>query len=134
MHNGEFDLHDHHKARFELRSWSGESIHANTAKTTFQCNEARIEVHETHFVMWNFLWNQKPLVYMDTWMLIGLIMFQIGNQLVVSCSWSNKKQPIVALSNMKAEYRNIVMWNSLVTKTIFRFGIVSGYSYYHLLW
>jgi hypothetical protein len=53
---------------------------------------------------------------------------------VVSCSWSNKKQPIVALSNMKAEYRNIVMWNSLVTKTIFRFGIVSGYSYYHLLW
>jgi hypothetical protein len=46
---------------------------------------------------------------MDTWMLIGLIMFQIGNQLVVSCSWSNKKQPIVALSNMKAEYRNIVM-------------------------
>jgi hypothetical protein len=42
---GEFDLHDHHKARFELCNWSGESIHANTTKATFACNEAHIEVH-----------------------------------------------------------------------------------------
>jgi hypothetical protein len=26
MNSGEFDLHDHHKARFELCSWIGESI------------------------------------------------------------------------------------------------------------
>jgi hypothetical protein len=24
MHSGEFDLHDHHKAKYELCSWSGE--------------------------------------------------------------------------------------------------------------
>jgi len=36
-HSGEFDLHDHHKARFELCSWSGESIHANTTEATFGC-------------------------------------------------------------------------------------------------
>ncbi len=42
-------------------------------------------------------------------MLFGLTMFLIGNQLVISCSWSSKKQPTVALLNMKAEYRNIVM-------------------------
>ncbi len=46
MHNGEFDLHDRHKAKFELCSWNGESIHANTTKATFGCNEAHIEVHK----------------------------------------------------------------------------------------
>jgi hypothetical protein len=55
MHNGEFDLHDHHKARFELCSWSGKSIHAKTTKATFGCNEAHIEVHKTYFAVWNFL-------------------------------------------------------------------------------
>jgi hypothetical protein len=55
MHSGEFDLHDHHKARFELCDWNGELIHANTTKATFGCNEVHIEVHETHFIMWNFL-------------------------------------------------------------------------------
>jgi len=54
-HSGEFDLHDHHKAIFELCSWNGESIHANTTKATFGCNEAHIEVHKTYFVMHNFL-------------------------------------------------------------------------------
>ncbi len=47
MHNGEFDLRDHHKARFELCSWSGEPIHENTTKATFGCSEAHIEVHKT---------------------------------------------------------------------------------------
>jgi hypothetical protein len=45
-HSGEFDLHDHHKTRFELCSWNGESIHANTVKATFGCNEAHTEVHK----------------------------------------------------------------------------------------
>jgi hypothetical protein len=52
--------------------------------------------------------------YMDTRMLIRLAMFQIKDQPVVSCfffrsgvvSWSNKKQPIVTLSNMKAKYKS----------------------------
>jgi hypothetical protein len=52
---GNFDLHDHHKARFELCSWSGESIHANTMKATFGCSEAHIEVHKTYIIVWNFL-------------------------------------------------------------------------------
>jgi hypothetical protein len=51
----EFDLHDHHKAKFELCSWSGELIHANTTKATFGCSEAHIEVHKTYFVVWKFL-------------------------------------------------------------------------------
>jgi hypothetical protein len=54
-HSGEFDLDDHHKAIFELCSWNGESIHANTMKATFRCCEAHIEVYKTYFVMWNFL-------------------------------------------------------------------------------
>ncbi len=54
-HSGEFDLHDHHKARFELCNWSGESIRANTTKATFGCSEAHTEVHKTYFVVWNFL-------------------------------------------------------------------------------
>ncbi len=83
MQSGEFDLHDHHKARFELCSWSGESIHANTTKATFGCSEAHIEIHKTYFAMWNFLWSQEPI--MSTWMLIGLAMFQIKYELVVSC-------------------------------------------------
>jgi hypothetical protein len=57
MHSGEFDLHDHHKAKFELCSWSGESIHVNTTKSTFGCSEVHIEVHKTYFAMWNFLWS-----------------------------------------------------------------------------
>jgi len=52
---GSFDLHDHHKVKFELCNWSGESIHANTMKTTFGCNETHIEVHKIYFVVWNFL-------------------------------------------------------------------------------
>ncbi len=47
MHNGEFDLHDHHKAKFELYSWNGESTHANTMKDTIECSETHIEVHKT---------------------------------------------------------------------------------------
>jgi hypothetical protein len=54
-HYGEFDLHDHHKAKFELCSWSGESIHANTTKATFGCSEAHTKVHKTYFAVWNFL-------------------------------------------------------------------------------
>jgi histone deacetylase 1/2 len=49
---------------------------------------------------------------MDRQMLIMLAIFQIEDQLVVSCffgsgnaSWSNKKQPIVALSSMTVEYK-----------------------------
>ncbi len=55
MHSGEFDLRDHHKVIFELCNWSGESIHANTMKATFGCNEVHIIIHKTHFIMWNFL-------------------------------------------------------------------------------
>jgi hypothetical protein len=55
MHSGEFDLHDHHKAKLELCSWSGESIHANTMKLTFGCSEAHTEVHKTYFAVWNLL-------------------------------------------------------------------------------
>jgi len=54
--------------------------------------------------------------YMDTRMLIRLIMFQIENQLVVSffwgsgaVSWNSKKQPTFALSSTEAEYRNVVI-------------------------
>jgi hypothetical protein len=55
--------------------------------------------------------------YMDTRILIGLTMFQIENQLVVSCfffgsdvvSYSSKKQPTIALSNTEAEYRGITI-------------------------
>ncbi len=54
MHSGEFDLHDQHKAKFELCSRSGESIHANT-KATFGRSEVHIKVHKTYFVVWNFL-------------------------------------------------------------------------------
>jgi hypothetical protein len=54
-HSGEFDLHDHHKANFELFNWNNESIHANTTKVTFGCSEAHIEVHKTNFVLWNSL-------------------------------------------------------------------------------
>jgi hypothetical protein len=49
---------------------------------------------------------------MDTWMLIGLAMFQIENQPVVSfffgsgaISSSSIKQPTIALSSTEAEYR-----------------------------
>jgi hypothetical protein len=55
MHGEEFDLHDHHKAKFELCNWSGESNHANTTKATFGCSEVHIEVHKTYFIVWNFL-------------------------------------------------------------------------------
>jgi len=48
MHSGEFNLHDHHKARFE-------SIHANTTKATFGCSEAHIKIQKTYFAVWNFL-------------------------------------------------------------------------------
>jgi hypothetical protein len=65
MHNGEFDLHDHHKAIFELCNWNGKSIHANTTKATFGCSEPHTEVHKTYLVMWNFLWNQEPVT--STW-------------------------------------------------------------------
>ncbi len=54
-HSGGFDLHDHHKAIFELCGWSDESIHANTTKATFGCSEAHIEVHKTYLALWNFL-------------------------------------------------------------------------------
>jgi len=57
LYSGEFDLHDHHKARFELCSWSGKSIHANTTETTFGCSEVHTEVHKTYFVVWNFFGN-----------------------------------------------------------------------------
>jgi hypothetical protein len=40
---------------YVIGSWSGESIHANTTKTTFGCSEAHTEVHKTDFVVWNFL-------------------------------------------------------------------------------
>jgi hypothetical protein len=55
MHSGEFDLHDHHKAKFELCNWSGKSIHVNTTKATFGCSEAHTEVHKTYLAVWNFL-------------------------------------------------------------------------------
>jgi hypothetical protein len=55
MHSGEFDLHDYHKAIFELCNWSGESIHVNTTKVTFGCSEAHTEVHKTYITVWNFL-------------------------------------------------------------------------------
>ncbi len=55
MHSRDFDLHDHHKARFELCSWIGESIHANTTKATFGCSEVHTEIHKTYFALWNFL-------------------------------------------------------------------------------
>jgi hypothetical protein len=55
MHSGEFDLHDHHKAKFELCSWNGESLSVNTMKATFGYNEAHIKIHKTHFEVWNFL-------------------------------------------------------------------------------
>jgi hypothetical protein len=48
-------IHDHHKASFELCSWSGESIHANTTKATFGCSEAHTEVHKTYLAVRNFL-------------------------------------------------------------------------------
>ncbi len=64
-HSGEFDLHDHHKAKFELCNWSGESIHANTTKATFGCSEAHTEIHKTYFVVWNFLRSQEPIT--STW-------------------------------------------------------------------
>jgi hypothetical protein len=51
MHSGEFYLHDHHKAIFELCSWSGESNHANTTKARFGCNDAHIKVRKTYFVV-----------------------------------------------------------------------------------
>jgi hypothetical protein len=40
---------------FELCSWSGESIHANTTKATFGCSEAHTEVHKAYLAVWNFL-------------------------------------------------------------------------------
>jgi len=55
MHSEEFDLHDHHKAKFTFCNWNGESIHENTTKATFGCIEAHTEVHKTHFVVWIFL-------------------------------------------------------------------------------
>jgi hypothetical protein len=55
MHSGEFDLHDHHKAGFELCNLNGGLIRANTMKAIFGCNEAHIEIHKTHFAMWNSL-------------------------------------------------------------------------------
>ncbi len=84
-HGGEFDLHDHHKVKFELCSWSAESIHANTTKATFGWSETQTKVHKTHFAMWIFMKLIASYKYIDTWMLIGLTMFQIGDQLVVSC-------------------------------------------------
>ncbi len=76
MHSGEFDLHDHHKARFELCSWSGESIHANTTKATFGCSEAHIEVHKKiHYSVEFFMKPRASYKYIDTRMLIGLAMF-----------------------------------------------------------
>jgi hypothetical protein len=59
-------------------------------------------------------------------------MFSFGSGVV---NWSNKKQPIIALSNTKAKYRGvtIVACEVICIKTTFRFGIVSGCSYCHLL-
>jgi hypothetical protein len=53
-------------------------------KTTFGCNEVHIEVHKTSFVEF-FMKLRANYKYMDTWMLIRLSMFQIEDQLVVSC-------------------------------------------------
>jgi hypothetical protein len=55
MHSGEFDLHAHHKVRFELCNWNGGSIHANITKAIFGCNEAHIEAYKTYFATWNLL-------------------------------------------------------------------------------
>ncbi len=55
-------------------------------KTTFGCSEAHTEVHKTYFVVWNFFMKPKAgYKNMDMQMLIGLAMFQIEGQLVVSC-------------------------------------------------
>ncbi len=55
-------------------------------KATFEYNEAHIEVHKTYLVMWNYFMKPKASYkYMDAWMLIGLVVFQIEDQLVVSC-------------------------------------------------
>jgi len=73
IHSGEFDLHDHHKAKFELCNWSGKSIHANTTKARFGCS---VEF---------FMKPRASYKYMDTQMLIGLAIFQIEDRPVVSC-------------------------------------------------
>jgi hypothetical protein len=78
MHSGEFDLHAHHKAIFELCNCSGESIHANTTKATFGCSGTYTEIHKTYFCNLEFFMKPKTnYKYMDTWMLIELTMFQI---------------------------------------------------------
>jgi hypothetical protein len=83
----------------------GESIHANTMKATFGCSEAHAKVNKTYFVVWNFFMKPRASYeYMDTRMLIGLVIFLVKCQPMVSfffgsgvVSWSSKKQPTVAL-------------------------------------
>jgi len=116
MHSGEFDLHDHHKAIFELGSWCGESIHANTTKATFGCSEVLRYIK--HTLQCGIFYEAKSKLqvhgYMDVnWVdnvsdrrLTSGFMFSFGSGVV---SWSSKKQPIVALSNTEAEYRDAVI-------------------------
>jgi hypothetical protein len=61
-------------------------MHANTTKTTFGCKEAHIEVHKNILCNVEFLMKSRASYkYMDTRILIRLIMFQIKYQPVVSC-------------------------------------------------
>jgi hypothetical protein len=59
-------------------------------------------------------------------------MFSFGSGAI---NWSSKKQPIVALSSMKAEYRGVTIATCEVVwlQKLLRFGTVSGCSYCHLL-
>jgi len=86
-------------------------------EATFGCSEAHTEVHKTYFAVWNFYEAKSQLQihgYTNAdW--VGNVldrrstngfMFFFGSGAI---SWSNKKQPTVALSNMEAEYKGVTI-------------------------
>ncbi len=93
-------------------------MHVNTMKTTFGCSETHIEVHKNTLQQCGISYKTKSQLQVHwytnvDWVdnvsnrkSIGGFMFSFRSGVV---SWSNKKQPTVALSSTEVEYNGIII-------------------------